>query len=93
MIGGACYSIYLTHLQVMQMASNLLSHALPAALTSNPIVYFFVSFFTIFPVTIAVGLVFYVVVERTFMIKDWPTKLLTTIKSRWPGRTPTPNDA
>jgi len=75
LIGGACYSIYLTHLQVMQMASSVVSHFLPHALTNTPLIYLSITVVLILPLTITAGLIFYAVVERTFMLKNWPELL------------------
>ena len=70
LIGGACYSIYLTHQQAMQAMTSLAAKLVPsgglatvAALMAIELV-----------VCVAIGLAFYVVIERTFMIKDWPRR-------------------
>lgn len=87
LIGGACYSIYLTHVQVMQLVvplvneivqpSSLLGGALVAALLALPLV-------------IAAGLTFYAVVERPFMIPRWPEKLVAWIGRKLSRSAPTP---
>lgn len=79
LLGGACYSIYLTHVHVMQLAapvvialfepSSLLSAALLGAVFITPVV-------------VIVGLAFYAVVERPFMIPNWPGKLAALVRAR-----------
>jgi peptidoglycan/LPS O-acetylase OafA/YrhL len=82
LLGGACYSIYLTHVQVMQVAapriaavfqpsSLLVAAALAAAL--------------LLPAVVAVGLTFYALVERPFMVPHWPEKLASWVRLRWRG--------
>ena len=68
LIGGACYSLYLTHLQVIQVMTSVAAKVLPdpgpatlAVLSAVQIV-----------VVLFAGLAFYAVVERTFMLRDWP---------------------
>lgn len=78
LIGTACYSIYLTHLQLMQIGAYVLHRMIPL---SDPMAAWALGFFVLVPVTIVVGLAFYVIVERTFMIPDWPDKLGTAVKS------------
>jgi peptidoglycan/LPS O-acetylase OafA/YrhL len=69
LLGGACYSIYLTHLQVImivtQVASKLL-HVQSFALKSLLIVLMEI------PAVLIVALAFYGAIERTFMRPDWP---------------------
>lgn len=80
LIGGACYSLYLTHLQVMQVMSAVMFRifqpdswlvALGAALLVQ------------IPVVLVVGLGFYALVERTFMIPNWPSVVMAGVRSRF----------
>lgn len=71
LIGGACYSIYLTHIQVLQVMTGLIAKIAPnpspewlAATACAEI-----------PAVLVVGLAFYALIERTFMIPGWPQKL------------------
>ncbi len=92
LIGGACYSIYLTHLQIMQILCRILANILPEAIDKNPFKFFCISFLTVFPMTILFGMIFYVFIERTFMVRNWPSKLAMFIHRRvgerisWPKR-------
>ena len=74
LVGSACYSLYLVHLQTMQVCDSLLARVLPAAIVDSPLAYFAVSVVIVLPLSIAGGLVFYSFVERTFMLKDWPSR-------------------
>jgi peptidoglycan/LPS O-acetylase OafA/YrhL len=74
LLGGACYSLYLIHLQAIQVGDGVLSRLLPTSISGFPLAYFAVSALTVLPLTIACGLLFYAVVERTFMLKDWPSR-------------------
>jgi len=71
-IGGACYSIYLTHLPVIQAGSEVakrLYHphgVLGAWALVSPTV----------PFAIATGLFFYALVEQPTMKPDWPARLV-----------------
>lgn len=68
LIGGACYSVYLTHLQVTELATRLLyklptSHLMPLEAT--------LKYGTEVIVVCVVGLVFYAYIERPFMRPGW----------------------
>jgi peptidoglycan/LPS O-acetylase OafA/YrhL len=64
LIGTMCYSIYLTHIVVMQAASTAVLARLPL---HDPVLIWGVWFLVLPPAAIVVGLVFYVAVERPFM--------------------------
>ena len=70
MLGGACYSIYLVHMQILQTLAVAFAKRLA---TASPSV---VVALTAIEVGLAfvVGMVFYAVVERPFMAKDWPAR-------------------
>jgi peptidoglycan/LPS O-acetylase OafA/YrhL len=70
LIGGACYSIYLTHLQAIQMMTVLLHRVIyfpsvPIQLVAN--------FLIQLPIVLAAGLLFYTFCERPFMVVGWPS--------------------
>jgi peptidoglycan/LPS O-acetylase OafA/YrhL len=81
LLGAACYSIYLTHLQVLHVGAGLLSR-----------IFRFDSWFLalaadaalLLPLAVVVGLVFYAMVERTFMLPDWPARAWRLVRR---GRT------
>ena len=67
LIGGACYSIYLVHLQVTQVVASFAAKAAPGAPLAAVAAIFVASAL----VVLAVGLAYYVFVERSFMTRDW----------------------
>ena len=71
LIGGACYSLYLTHQQAMQAMTSVAAKLVPAAGLGPVAVLMLLEL----AACVAIGLVFYALIERTFMIKDWPQRL------------------
>ena len=67
LVGGACYSIYLVHLQVTQVIASIAAKAAPGAPLAAVAAIFVASAL----VVVAVGLTYYVLVERRFMTRDW----------------------
>jgi peptidoglycan/LPS O-acetylase OafA/YrhL len=83
LIGGACYSLYLVHIQIIQTMSVVAArHA--ADLSFAGVIA--LMGFEIAIVGIA-GLVFYVCVERPFMAPHWPSRALARIRRGMPGKT------
>jgi peptidoglycan/LPS O-acetylase OafA/YrhL len=68
-IGGACYSIYLTHLAPIQFVT---AAAVKAVHLHSFVLELLVALAAELPVVLAVAVLFYAVVERTFMISNWP---------------------
>lgn len=68
LVGGACYSLYLTHLQVIQATTALAAKFLPTATVPQLAALAAVEVAAV----LGVGLVFYALIERTFMRPDWP---------------------
>ena len=72
-LGACCYSIYLVHVPVMQVSSEILfkhlspPHSLPQALG--------IAFVTLVPLGILAGLVFFLCVEKPFAAGLWPEHL------------------
>ena len=77
LIGGACYSIYLVHLQVTQVVASFAARAAPGAPLAAVVAIFVASAL----VVLAVGLTYYVWVERRFMTRDWHLLVWTAIKA------------
>ena len=71
-IGGQCYSIYLTHLQPMQV---LTPWVVRLGQISSPMVAFVIGAVVEIPVVLAVATLFYVLIERPFMTDNWPARL------------------
>lgn len=77
LIGGACYSIYLVHMQTTQVMSTVASK-----LAANmPLAAIFPFMALEYAAIVAAGLVFYILVERTFMLPDWHI-----VAARWASR-------
>jgi len=86
LIGGACYSIYLTHVQVMQLVAPALAEILhPESLGAATMI----AVVAILPLVLIVGLTFYALVERPFMIPRWPEKLVSWIGRKFRRSLPT----
>lgn len=89
LIGGACYSLYLTHLQVIQFLTGALAHRAPDSSLAMIGLYACVEIAAV----VAVGLIFYALIERTFMIPDWPALARGWIAKGIPRRQQSPADA
>jgi peptidoglycan/LPS O-acetylase OafA/YrhL len=74
LIGGACYSLYLVHMQTAQAISMAAAKVLPNMGLSLVFPLMLLEYVAI----VAAGLVFYVLVERTFMLPNWHLAL-----TRW----------
>jgi peptidoglycan/LPS O-acetylase OafA/YrhL len=76
-IGGMCYSLYLTHSLVLQGAAwafyKVASHGAyyPRYVLSDV---------AILPVLIVFGMIFFVLLERPCMDKQWPHKLMAFLR-------------
>jgi peptidoglycan/LPS O-acetylase OafA/YrhL len=74
-IGGMCYSIYLTHnlaITAVSMALHTLLNTARLSVAMKSII----AYSAAVPVVLAVGLLLYVAVERPCMDKNWPSKLV-----------------
>jgi peptidoglycan/LPS O-acetylase OafA/YrhL len=77
-IGGACYSIYLVHLPVIQVWSELVKRLVgPDNLTQS-----WMLMLPAIPAAVAAGLVFFALVERPTMKPDWPARLASGLRRR-----------
>lgn len=63
-VGGACYSIYLTHVILMQGLSQIVLSRIPLDTAAAHVL---VYCSTLVPISIVAGLIFYVMIERPFM--------------------------
>lgn len=79
-VGGACYSIYLVHLPLMQFAAEVIARIIrPESLVLSAIL----SWVILIPVSVSAGLIFYAFIERPCMRRDWPGDLARAIKGYW----------
>jgi len=70
-IGGACYSIYLVHVPIIQAWSELVKLvAQPASLVES-----WLLMLPAIPLALAAGLVFFALIEQPTMKPDWPHRL------------------
>jgi len=76
LVGGACYSIYLTHMQLIQAMSVFAAKHFPGLPFAGVLVLMIVEIV----VVVAAGMAFYVAVERPFMTRDWPRRVLAGLR-------------
>jgi peptidoglycan/LPS O-acetylase OafA/YrhL len=70
-IGGACYSIYLIHVPIIQAWSELVKRVVqPASLVES-----WLLMLPAIPLALAAGLVFFALIEQPTMKPDWPRRL------------------
>jgi peptidoglycan/LPS O-acetylase OafA/YrhL len=70
-IGGACYSIYLIHVPIIQAWSELVKRVVtPASLAES-----WLLMLPAIPLALAAGLVFFALIEQPTMKPDWPRRL------------------
>ncbi|MFO1118219.1 MAG: acyltransferase [Beijerinckiaceae bacterium] len=89
LIGGACYSIYLVHMQTTQVISTLAAKLAPALGLAGVFALMIVQYAAI----VTAGLVFYALIERTFMLPDWHRQAAARLRALAPFRRPRPTAA
>jgi peptidoglycan/LPS O-acetylase OafA/YrhL len=72
-VGGMCYSIYLTHNSVFSAVHGVLVRI--PLLTSHPLAFNSAMFATSLAAALCVGTIFFVLIERPCMDPAWPSKL------------------
>ena len=88
LIGGACYSIYLVHLQVTQVIAGAVAKLAPGL----PMIGVLATFVASALVVLAVGLIYYVSIERRFMTRNWHLLAWAKVKAAF-GAAPTTQPA
>jgi peptidoglycan/LPS O-acetylase OafA/YrhL len=76
LIGGACYSIYLVHLQIIQVFSSIIFKISPNLSFIEVIIAFSVSTVLV----LIIGLTYYIQIERRFMAPKWHIALIEKLK-------------
>lgn len=71
-IGGMCYSIYLIHAQIISFVGHL---TLPLGQRLGPQLHLLVQVIVLLPFILVISALFFVLVERPCMDRDWPAKL------------------
>jgi peptidoglycan/LPS O-acetylase OafA/YrhL len=85
LLGAACYSLYLTHLQVLHVGAWALSQIVSS---ESLLLAFLVDAVILLPVALGIGLAFYVLIERPFMHGDLSLRTLRVIFRK--ASTPSP---
>jgi peptidoglycan/LPS O-acetylase OafA/YrhL len=80
-IGGMCYSIYLTHRTTILVIQLLL-----ARLHLGFLFWLALSLLVVAPLSVAVGAVYFLLIERPCMDPRWPNKLIALFRSGAPSR-------
>ena len=78
-VGGMCYSIYLLHFQVIAAVWKLSSKL---KLGNEFLPNFLLQFVLVTPFVLLVSAVFYLLIEKPCMHRDWPTRLSARLKRR-----------
>ena len=77
-VGGMCYTIYLIHFAIISFIGNPL---LSIQFSSNPILNIGLYSVIILSSILLVSVVFFMLIERPCMDKNWPTKLINYVIS------------
>ncbi|WP_081985266.1 acyltransferase family protein [Sphingomonas sp. 35-24ZXX] len=83
LVGGACYSIYLLHVPLLQVVTSILLK--PFDLTGQPLLALVAVYVIVVPIVIASCMAFYAAVERPCMNRDWPRRLWSRVAGRSAG--------
>ena len=76
-IGGMCYSIYLLHFPLISYVGH---KTLPLAQGRGPLVHVLAQGIVILPVVLVVSSVYFVLIERPCMDRNWPRKLRERVR-------------
>jgi peptidoglycan/LPS O-acetylase OafA/YrhL len=76
-IGGMCYSIYLIHVIFISGIGNV---SVSWQVSSNFLATFLFQLLVILPIVLLASTIFFVLIEKPCMDKDWPKKLYYYIK-------------
>lgn len=80
-IGGMCYSIYLIHFQIIAAVWRVTSKLrVGESFAAN----FLLQCVLMLPIIVGVSALFYVIVERPCMSRDWPLRLAAKMRSGLP---------
>ena len=76
-IGGMCYTLYLIHLPIQEV---LIPLAVRAAQPDSYLIAWLISAAVSLPVVAAVGVAFYLLIEKPCMRRDWPQRLARRLR-------------
>lgn len=77
-IGGMCYTIYLIHLPIIEFLTR---YTKSFQITSYFSVNFLLQLMIIGPIIVALSILFYLLIEKPCMYRDWPSRLVQKIKN------------
>jgi peptidoglycan/LPS O-acetylase OafA/YrhL len=77
-IGGMCYTIYLIHFQLLSLVGKYRS---PIMLTDNFALNFVPELLVFLPVLAIFTVVYFLLIEKPCMRKDWPQQLIKKIRT------------
>ena len=79
LIGGMCYSIYLTHMIVLWAAFKVTHYASHSSYVS---VNYAIQLALLLPPILGFGFVYYILIERPCMDPAWPSKLWAAVSGK-----------
>lgn len=77
-IGGMCYTIYLIHLPVIEFLIRITKSV---QLTSLFSINFAIQFIIIGPILLIISIMFFLLIEKPCMYRDWPTRAFQAIRN------------
>jgi peptidoglycan/LPS O-acetylase OafA/YrhL len=77
-IGGMCYTLYLFHYKIITLVFRLTG---PVHIGRNFFAYLALQAGLILPVLLLASGIYFVLVERPCMVKDWPRRLLSRLRA------------
>jgi peptidoglycan/LPS O-acetylase OafA/YrhL len=78
-IGGMCYSIYLLHFPLISMIGR---HTLSVGATLKPWMHLLIQTAIIAPPVLLICVVYFALIERPCMERDWPQKLTARLRGK-----------
>lgn len=82
-IGGMCYSIYLLHYPLISAIGR---RTAGIGAQRSFVAHVLVQALFVLPVVLIVSTMFFVLIERPCMQKDWPQRLVASLRASWPLR-------
>lgn len=79
-IGGMCYTIYLIHLPFLELFIRLTRNW---QFTNSFTINYLIQAAICLPILLTVSIIFFLLIEKPCMDKEWPVKLATKIKKLW----------
>ncbi len=76
-LGGMCYSIYLLHVPILSVFGNAIVRK---QFSTNALVNIGIYSIVLLGITLGASIVYFLLIERPCMDKDWPKKLMSRIR-------------